>query len=134
MGYKTASIAVSSEYTILFVVLLFTLVTLHLPDPIPPTVSIGNSSSSVMAGQPFNLTCSVLVQEGIGGTPSLAWSRVSDGMELSFNESSDSLSFPSILVRDVGRYTCSARLTLPEAGVDVFGASTVSVFVQGMSK
>jgi hypothetical protein len=94
-------------------------------------VSIVHSSDSVTAGELLTLTCSATVQEGIGGTPTLTWTR--NGVELSGEEQSGSLilSF-SPVIRDAGEYTCTARLTIPDAEVDVSGNNTANVFVQGI--
>ena len=99
--------------------------------PSPPTVSIVRSSDSVTARELLTLTCSATVQEGIGGTPMLTWTR--NGGMLNGEEDSGSLvlSF-SPVVRDAGEYTCIARLTIPEAGIDVSETNTASVFVQGI--
>ena len=94
-------------------------------------MSIVHSSDSVTARQPLTLTCSATVQEGIGGTPMLTWTR--NGVELSGEERSGSLVFSfSPVIRDTGEYVCTARLTIPEAGVDISGSNTASILVQGV--
>lgn len=94
-------------------------------------MSIVRSSDSVTARQLLTLTCSATVQEGIGGTPMLTWTR--NGMGLGGEELSCSLvlSF-SPIISDTGEYTCTARLAIPEAGVNVSGTNTTSLLVQGI--
>ena len=89
-------------------------------------MSIVRSSDSVTAGEPLTLTCSATVQEGIRGTPTLMWTK----NDIVLNGSL-SISFSPVLISHAGEYTCTARLTISEAGVDVSGNNTASVFVQG---
>ena len=98
--------------------------------PSPPTVSIVHSSSSVMAGQPLTLTCSASLQQGIVGSPTLLWTR--DGVDQPGEASSDSLSlsFSPLLTSHGGVYTCTARLTIPDARVDVTGTNMTTITVQ----
>ena len=91
---------------------------------------IAPSSIIVVAGQPFTRTCSASVQDGISGTPTLIWTR--NGIELSGEGSSGSLSFSPLRTSHGGVYTCTARLTIPEAGVDVSGTDTITIVVQSM--
>ena len=98
--------------------------------PSPPSVSIALSSSIAVAGQPLTRTCSASVQDGISGTPTLIWTR--NGMELPGEGSSGSLSFSPLHTSHGGVYTCIARLTIPEAGVDVSGTDTIAIVVQSM--
>ena len=87
-------------------------------------------NSLALAGQSFRLTCSALPQEGVGGTVTLTWTR--NDMELpAANESSGALvSISPVLTSHGGQYTCTARLTFPEAGIDISGANTTSISIQ----
>ena len=101
--------------------------------PRAPVVTIIHSSGSpVLAGLSLMLNCSAVVQKGILGSPALAWSR--DGVELVGEASSGSLLLPFIPVATShgGVYTCSVRLTIPEAGVEVTGENSTDVIVQSM--
>ena len=80
-----------------------------------------------MAGLPLTLTCSATVQECIDVSPTLTWTR--DGVEQS---SGLDLTFDRLLTSHGGVYTCTARLNIPEAGVDVYGTNTTTVVVQSM--
>ena len=64
------------------------------------------------------------------GTPTLAWSR--DGMELVVGAASGSLSltFSPLTTSHGGMYMCTARLTIPLAGVDVTGNNATNVRIQ----
>ena len=95
--------------------------------PPPPTVRIFHSISLAMAGESLTLTCSATVQEGIGGSPTLMWSR--GAIQQS---TGSSLTFDPLLTSHGGVYTCTARLTIPEAGVDVSGLNATTVRVQSM--
>ena len=83
-----------------------------------------------MAGQTLTLTCSASLQQDVNGSPTLMWTR--DGVEQPGEASSDSLSlsFSPLLTSHGGVYTCTARLTIPEAGVDVSETNTTIVTVQ----
>ena len=81
-----------------------------------------------MAGQSLTLTCSATVQEGISGSPTLMWTK--GGVQQS---TGSSLTFDPLLTSHGGVYTCTARLTISEAGVDVSGLNATIVRVQSMS-
>ena len=112
------------------------LVQLHIvifpTDPLPPTVSIVHSSLSVMAGGSLTLNCSASVQQGITGSPTLMWTRGGDHLPDGASSDGPSLTFDPLLTSHGGVYTCTVRLTIPEAGVDVAGANTTRVVVQSM--
>ena len=96
-------------------------------------MSITPFNSVVMAGQPLSLNCSASIQDGISGTPSLTWTRVDDDdLPTEVTSEPSLLSFSSLRTSHAGRYTCTARLSIPEAGVDVSGDNTTSIFVQSM--
>lgn len=95
-------------------------------------MSIVPSSDSVMAGDPLSLTCSATVQEGISGTPTFSWSRDDGALPDDVDDASPLLSFPSLRTSHGGGYTCTARLSIPEAGVNVFDTNSVNVSVQSM--
>ena len=101
-------------------------------DPSHPVVSIVHSSDSVMAGEPLTLTCSATIQEGISGTPTFTWSRDGDALPDDVNDAPPLLTFPSLRTSHGGRYTCTARLSIPEAGVDVSGTNSANVSVQSI--
>ena len=56
------------------------------------------------------------------------------GVEVSGESTSGplSLSFTSLLTTYGGVYTCTARLSIPNAGVDVSGVNLTTVIVQSM--
>ena len=82
------------------------------------------------AGQLLSLNCSASIQEGIRGTPVLTWTREDASLSSDVTSTPHLLSFPSLRTSHAGRYTCTARLSIPEAGVDVFGNSTTNVSIQ----
>ena len=98
--------------------------------PSPPTVSIDPFNSLEMAGQPLTLNCLASIQEGIRGTPVLTWTREDASLPSDITSAPPLLSFSSLRTSHAGRYTCTARLIIPEAGVDVPGTTTTSVFMQ----
>ena len=89
--------------------------------PSPPTVSVDPFNHLEMAGQPLTLNCSVSIQEGIRGTPVLTWNREDDGLSRDIISLPPLLSFLSLRTSHAGRYTCTARLIISEAGVDISG-------------
>ena len=93
-------------------------------------MSIDPFNSLEMAGQSLTLNCSVSVQEGIRGTPVLTWTREGASLSSDATLAPPLLSFPSLHTSHGGRYTCIARLSIPEAGVDVLGANTTNISVQ----
>ena len=100
--------------------------------PSPPTVSIDPFDSLEMAGQLLKLNCSASIQEGIRGTPVLTWTRPEGFGDLPSEATlaPPLLTFPSLRTSHAGQYTCTARLIIPEAGVDILGASTTNVSIQ----
>ena len=100
--------------------------------PLPPIVSIvPRSNVPIMAGQSLTLTCSAVLQEGISGNPTLMWTRDIDGVA-DFIVPGSLLTFEPLLTSHGGVYTCTARLTIPEAGVDVSEVNATTVYVQSM--
>ena len=89
-------------------------------------------NSLEMAGWPLSLNCSASIQDGIRGTPTLMWTRVGDVLPTEATSEPPLLSFSSLRTSHSGRYICTARLTIPEAGVDVSGANTTQVLIQGI--
>ena len=87
-----------------------------------------------MAGQSLTLNCSASIQEGIRGTPVLTWTREDASLSSDVTSAPPLLSFPSLRTSHAGRYTCTARLNIPEAGVDIPGTNTTSIVVQSMLK
>ena len=86
-----------------------------------------------MAGQPLTLTCFVTLQEGIRGTPVLTWTR--EGFDNLPSEAASApplLTFPTLRTSHGGQYTCTARLSIPEAGVDVPGTMSANISIQSM--
>ena len=96
----------------------------------PPTVSITPFNCLEMAGQPLTLTCSVSIQEGIRGTPVLTWTREDASLSSDVTSAPPLLFFPSLRTSHAGRYACTARLSIPEAGVEISGDSTTNVSIQ----
>ena len=88
-------------------------------------MGIVHSTTLVVAGQSLTLTCSATVQEDIDVSPTLTWTR--DGVEQS---SGSVLTFDPLFTSHGGVYTCTARLNIPEAGVDVYGTNTTTVVDQ----
>ena len=82
------------------------------------------------AGQPLTLNCSASIQEGIRGTPELTWTREDASLSSDVTSDPPLLSFPSLWTSHAGRYTCTARLNIPEAGVDIPGDRTTNVSIQ----
>ena len=83
-----------------------------------------------MAGQPLTLTCSASIQERIRGIPVLTWTKEDTSLSSDVVSAPPVLSFPSLRTSHAGRYTCTARLSIPEAGVDVSGNSRTNVSIQ----
>ena len=97
---------------------------LPLAAPPDPVVMISSSGSST-AGQTLTLTCSVVLLAGLvpSASVSFMWSTGDNG---------PNLTLPSLLISQGGVYTCTARLTIPEAGVDVTGSNSINVVVQSV--
>ena len=85
-----------------------------------------------MAGQPLTLTCSTSVQEGINGSLTLTWTK--DDLEQPGEVRSGSLSLPfaQLHTSHGGVYICTARLIIPEAGVDISESNLTTITVQSM--
>ena len=101
--------------------------------PSAPVVRINPFNGDVTAGRTLRVLCSLILQEGIiyNDTLTTQWTR--DGSPLPAGENSGALIFISrVNTSHAGRYTCTARLNIPEAGVDISGTNTTSVVVQSM--
>ena len=102
----------------------------YIAVPSPPTVSIDPFNHLEMAGQPLVLNCSASIQEGIRGTPVLTWTKEDASLSSDVTSAPPLLSFPSLWTSHAGRYTCTARLSIPEAGVDISGVNTTNVSIR----
>ena len=74
-------------------------------------------SSSVMVGDSITLTCSVVLPDGVTGTPDYQWMGPAGGVIDTATHSSNDQSVSSVLaLREIapsqaGEYTCTATLT-----------------------
>ena len=105
--------------------------------PSPPVVRINPFNGVALAGESLTVNCSVIPQEGImynNNTISVLWS-MGGGTPLPMEEDSGAMIFiSSVRTSHGGRYTCTARLYIPEARVDVSGTNATAVNVQSMKK
>ena len=60
----------------------------------------------------------------------LTWTREDASLPSDVTSSPPLLSFPSLHTSHAGRYTCTARLNIPQAGVDISGDRTTSISIQ----
>ena len=89
------------------------------------TVSISTSSASILAGQMFNLTCTVRTVDGLQNVPTVEWldetgTRVTTGGDITVGSAMTSgtmtkltLTFSPIVVSHGGEFTCRANITSP---------------------
>ena len=101
-----------------------------------PSVSITSTGPST-GGLAHNLICLATVVPGLVSNHTLTWEGPGinqPGVELIGEVLSGplSLSFSSLLTGYGGVYTCTARFSIPEAGVDISGTNTTVVVVQSM--
>ena len=97
--------------------------------PSPPTVNIDPFNRLETDGQPLILICSA-IPEGTRGTPVLTWTKENVGLSSDVTSPPPLLSFPSLRTSHAGRYICTARLSIPEAGVDISRNSTTNISIQ----
>ena len=111
------------------------LCTLFTAVPSPPAVRINPYNGVALAGESFAVNCSVIPQEGImydSNTLTVMWSR-DGGSPLPDGKSSGPLIFISpVLTSHGGLYTCTARLYISEAGVNVTETNTTVINIQSM--
>ena len=60
----------------------------------------------------------------------LTWTRKDASLSSDITSAPPLLSFPSLWTSHAGRYTCTARLSIPGAGVDISGDRTTNVSIQ----
>ena len=89
------------------------------------TVSISTSSASILAGQMFNLTCTVRTVEGLQNVPTVEWldetgTRVTTGGDTIVGSAITSgfmttlaLVFSPLRISHGGEFTCRANITSP---------------------
>ena len=100
-----------------------------LAAPTPPVVSISPFNPVAIAGDPLSLICSASIQEGIRGISQLTWTRKSGALPNDATSFAPFLNFSSLHPSYGGDYTCSARLIIQEADVDISGSNTTIIFV-----
>ncbi|KAL5486424.1 hypothetical protein EMCRGX_G018896 [Ephydatia muelleri] len=122
--YVDTSIAVSSSITSITVK--------ALP---APQVTITSSGSST-AGSPYNLTCTVMVVNGLVVVPQVMWFKNGtsvtggNGM-ISANTTTLTLQFNPLRTSDGGQYSCIANVSLPVISfTSLYNTSASSVIVQ----
>ena len=102
--------------------------------PPAPTVNIVASSDLTYVGESFNLVCSAMVvPNGLISDPELTWSGPGvdqNSVQLSREALNLSLSFYPLFTSHGGVYVCTARLVIPEAGVDVMVTQEITVYAQ----
>ena len=102
--------------------------------PPAPTVNIVASSDLTYVGESLNLVCSAMVvPSDLISDPILTWSGSGvdqSSTQLSREALSLSLSFSSLYTSQGGVYVCTARLAIPEAGVDVMATQEITVNTQ----
>ena len=96
----------------------------------PPIVTISPSGDST-AGQSYSLQCSASVVAGLVVQPDLVL-VAPDGSEVAsqMNTSSLSHTLSPLRTSDGGQYTCTATVTIPEAGItDLLNSAEETVTV-----
>ncbi|KAL5486487.1 hypothetical protein EMCRGX_G018974 [Ephydatia muelleri] len=128
--YVDTSIAVSSSITSITVK--------ALP---APQVTITPSGSST-AGSPYNLTCTVMVVNGLVVVPQVMWFKngvnLAVGNSISFasgvvsaNTTTLTLQFNPLYTSNGGQYSCIANVSLPVISItSLYNTSAASVIVQ----
>ena len=104
--------------------------------PSPPVVRVNpfNSVTLTLAGESLTVICSVIPQNGImyNNTLTLMWTG-DGGTPLPSGESfGPIIRLSPVHTSHGGEYTCTARLNIPEARVDVSGTNTTAINVQSM--
>ena len=116
------------------IIVLLILPILYTTVPPAPTVTVVASSNLTYVGESFNLVCSALVvPNGLISDLILMWSGPGvdqNSAQLSREASDLSLSFSPLYTSHGGVYVCTARLTIPEAGVDVMATQEITVYTQ----
>ena len=107
-----------------------------------PKVTITPSGSST-AGSPYNLTCTVMVVNGLLVVPQVMWFKNGAGVVegsgvtptsrvVSTNTTTLTLQFNTIYTSNGGQYTCIANVSLPVISITSFYTrSYCNVTVQG---
>ena len=114
--------------------LLFTYNCYRPAVPSAPVLRINPFNSVISAGLTLRVVCSLILQEGIlynEATLTTLWTR--DGTPLPSRESlGPLLVISAVNTSHAGQYTCTTRLNIPEAGVDISGTNTTSISVRSM--
>ena len=112
------------------------MLTIH-PSSLPalpaPQVTITPSGSST-AGSPYNLTCTVMVVNGLVVVPQVMWFKngvnVAVGNSISFalsaNKTTLTLQFNPLRTSDGGQYSCIANVSLPVISITSLYSTLVS--------
>ena len=60
----------------------------------------------------------------------MTWTREDASLSSDVTSAPPLLSFPSLRTSHAGRYTCTARLSIPEAGVNISGVSATNISIR----
>ena len=111
------------SYLLCFRILFLLVTNAVVPDDF--TVSISTSNASILAGQMFNMTCTVRTVEGLQNVPTVEWldeagNRVTTGRDITVGSAMTSgtmttlaLVFSPLRVSHGGEFTCRASITSP---------------------
>ena len=116
---------------------------LLITDPNPPIVTIGASGTSI-AGETYNLTCTVSLEQVLRQSPVIEWigpdGRVIENgtlVDVSLSSSSPStimsLLFSPLHTSHEGRYWCRATVIDTDAKIEITNNSSTNVTVQSKS-
>ena len=102
--------------------------------PPVPIINVVASSDLSYVGESFNLVCSaMIVPNDLITDPVLTWSGpgvYQNGAQLSTDVLNLSLSFSPLYTSHGGVYVCTARLSIPDTGVDVVATQEITVYAQ----
>ena len=92
------------------------------------------SSNVAIVGESLNLVCSaMIVPDSLVNDPILMWSGPGvdqNSVQLIREDRNLSLSFAPLYTSHGGVYVCTARLAIPEAGIDVTGTQVMTIYAQ----
>lgn len=136
LGEGTVFIVVEGELVPILIEEFFYLPASNVQHVVPPApiVNIAASSDPMFVGESLKLVCSAMVvPHELINDPVLTWSGPGvdqTSIRLSREALNLSLSFSPLLTSQAGIYVCTARLVIPEAGINVMATQEITVYAQ----
>ena len=94
------------------------------------SVQISDSGATPIAGEDYQLTCSVSGAENLNPTTTYRWTRNSGSGQTQVGANSNTLSFTPLRLADAASYVCGVTVSSSYLASDITARSSLDVRIQ----